>query len=99
MPFSAFPSLIPSQRDVVRSALMTSLHEEHRPELADLIESAEILVDRRGVWVRPATSFSSLSASWLEPRLLAAAVRGGLPVEWVRVVSGPDEAAVESSQG
>jgi hypothetical protein len=27
-----------------------------------------------------------VSAAWLEPRLLAAAIEGGLPLEWIRVL-------------
>jgi hypothetical protein len=81
-------SVLPaSPLDQLRSALVTSFYQEHRPELADLIESAELLVDGPGVWVRPAPSFRGVSPAWLEPHLLTAALEAGLPLEWIRVVS------------
>jgi hypothetical protein len=67
---------------------MASLYRAHRPELADLVASAELDLDYPGIWIRPGASFGSVSAAWLEPRLLAAATEGGLSLEWVHVLTG-----------
>jgi hypothetical protein len=65
---------------------MRSLVAAHRPELADFLSSAEIDLDFPGLWVRPEAAFGSVSSAWLEPRLLAAAIESGLPLEWIRVL-------------
>ncbi len=77
-----------SPAHAVRTALMDSLHHAHRPELADLVESADLDVDFPGLWLRPQASFSSLNPAWLEPRLISAAIKGGLVVEWIHVLAG-----------
>ncbi len=88
MPPSPSFSVPSSPAHAVRIALIDSLHHAHRPELADLVESADLDLDFPGLWLRPHESFRSLSAAWLEQRLLAAAVEGGLPVQWIHVLSG-----------
>ncbi|MDQ2842870.1 MAG: hypothetical protein M3Y72_17890 [Acidobacteriota bacterium] len=70
---------------------MASLHQAHRPELADLVENADLALDFPGVWIRPGASFASLSPAWLEPHLLSAAIEGGLPLEWIHVLGGECE--------
>ena len=80
----AFPLLSPS--DTLRAALMHSLVAAHRPELADLVASADLDLDFPGLWLRPHDS--GLNAIWLEPRLFSAAAESGLPLAWIRVLSG-----------
>ncbi len=75
-----------SPADALRAALVHSLHAAHRPELADVVASADLALDFPGVWLRPATG--GLDAAWLEQTVFAASVATGLPLEWVRVVSG-----------
>lgn len=88
MPLSLVLPLPSSPADALRSALIDSLHAAHRPELADVVASADLAVDFPGLWLRPEASFSSLNPAWLEPWLLSAAVESGLPVEWIHVLSG-----------
>lgn len=76
-PVSVFP--LPTPHAAVRSALIASLYREHRPELADLIETAELCLDFPGLWVWPDPSFASLRPAWLEDRLLSAAPRSRFP--------------------
>ena len=83
--FSPFSSS-PAPADALRAALMSSLHQAHRPELADVIDSADLAVDRRGLWVRPADA--SLDPGWLEGQLQSAALAGGLSVESIHVLRG-----------
>ena len=83
--FSPFPPS-PAPADAWRAALMSSLHQAHRPELADVIDSAELAVDRRGLWVRPVDA--SLNPGWLEGKLLAAAFETGLPFDSIHVLRG-----------
>jgi hypothetical protein len=77
-----FPPLSPS--DALRTALMSSLVAAHRPELADLVASADLDLDFPGLWLRPHAS--GVSAAWLAGKLFAAAVESGLPLEWIRVL-------------
>ena len=86
MPLSRTPFPPCSPADAVRQALIGSLYRVHRPELADLVASADLAVDLSVVWLRPLDR--SLSSAWLEQRLLSAALEGGLPVEWIHVLSG-----------
>lgn len=75
----------------LRARLVTTFyhdHRDHRPELADLVISAELLPDREGLWVQPSAAFSDLSPAWLEPKLFAAAISSGLAVAWVHVLPG-----------
>jgi hypothetical protein len=88
-PFSSF-SADTHQAKAVRSALMGSLHQAHRPELADVVAAAELALDFPGLWLRPRAS--GLDAAWLEGKLFAAAVADGLPLAWIHVLSGPWEA-------
>jgi hypothetical protein len=74
-----------SPLDQLRSALIISLYKGHRPELADLVEAADLALDFPGIWVRPHDP--GLSAAWLEGKLWAAAVESGLPLAWIRVLS------------
>gem|GEM_PF-4249346 len=85
MPFSPTPAPL-SPADALRLALMDSLHHAHRPELADIVASAELDLDYPGVWVRPLDA--SLGSAWLERKLCAAAVEDGVPVSWIRVLAG-----------
>jgi hypothetical protein len=71
----------------LRSALVTSLYQDHRPELADLIASAELFLESSGLWVQPEAGFGTVSPAWLEPHLLTAALEAGLPLDWIRVLS------------
>jgi len=83
--FSPFSSSL-AQADALRAALVSSLHQVHRPELADVIDSADLALDRRGLWVRPADA--SLDPGWLEEQLRSAAVVGGLSVQSIYVLRG-----------
>ncbi len=83
--FSPFFSS-PAPADALRAALMSSLHQAHRPELADVIDSADLALDRRGLWVRPVDA--SLDPGWLEEQLRSAAVGGGLSVQTIHVLRG-----------
>ncbi len=87
MPLSRTLSAASSPADAVRQALIGSLYKIHRPELADVVAAADLDLDFPGLWLRPGDSFRSLSAAWLEPRLLSAAIESGLPVEWIHVLS------------
>lgn len=84
MPLShtVFPSSSPA--DVVRQALIGSLHQMHRPELADVVAAADLAYDFTGVWLRPADA--SLSTDWLEQQLLNAALASGLPLTSIHVL-------------
>ena len=82
--FADFPS--PAPADALRAALISSLHQAHRPELADVIDSADLAVDRRGLWVRPADA--ALDPAWLEGQLQSAALAGGLSVASIHVLRG-----------
>ncbi len=86
MPLSLVLPLPSSPADALRSALIGSLHAAHRPELADVVASADLAVDLPGVWLRPLDR--SLSPAWLEGKLFEAAVEAGLPLSWIRVLSG-----------
>jgi hypothetical protein len=70
MTFAALFSFA-SPTHALRVALMTSLHHAHRPELADVVRSADLAVHETGLWVRP------VDAS-LQPRLVGSeAFRSG----------------------
>jgi hypothetical protein len=77
---------LPSPSDALRAALMHSLVAAHRPELADLVASAELDLEFPGIWLRPHAT--GLNAAWLAGTLWAAAVESGLPLEWIRVLPG-----------
>jgi hypothetical protein len=79
-------SLNPAPADVWRAALMSSLHQAHRPELADVVRSADLAVHETGLWVRPMDA--SLNPGWLEAKLFAAALEHGLPVDAIHVLRG-----------
>lgn len=81
---TAFPLASPS--DAFRAALMGSLIAAHRPELADLVASADLDLDYPGLWLRPHAS--DLNAGWLAGTLWAAAVESGMPLAWIRVLPG-----------
>lgn len=87
MPLSADPPLPLSFENAVRLRLIVSLYEEHRPELADLVESAELQITDEGLWVRPDAGYAGVSSGWLEPRLLSAALEGGLAITTVQVLA------------
>ncbi len=86
MPLSLVLSAPSSPADALRAALIDSLHAAHRPELADLVASADLALDFPGVWLRPAAA--GLDAAWLEQTVFAASVANGLPLEWIRVLAG-----------
>ena len=65
---------------------MSSLHQAHRPELADVIDSADLALDRRGLWVRPVDA--ALDPGWLAAQLESAACAGGLSVPSIHVLRG-----------
>ncbi len=71
MPLSRTLSRASSPADAVRQALIGSLYKVHRPELADVVASADLTFDCSGVWLRPQDA--SLSSTWLG----APAPRGG----------------------
>ncbi len=88
------PFRLLSPTDSVRLALMQSLYYCHRPELADLVESAELVLDLPGIWLRPDDSFREVGATAMERTLLEASTEAGLPLTWIRVlVSSPTVAA------
>jgi hypothetical protein len=80
----AVPPSFPS--DVLRAALMHSLAAAHRPEWADPAASADLDLEFPRLWLRPHDS--GLNAAWLELRLFSATVESGLPLAWIRVLSG-----------
>ncbi len=102
-----------SPLDTLRLSLMQSLHRAHRPELADLIESAHLVLDLPGLWVRPddatRTWCSECKAVAIEQALLAASTEAGLPFATIRLLdlpatplaltSSPREAAVPRNPG
>jgi hypothetical protein len=63
---------------------MHSLVAAHRPELADLVASADLDLEFPGLWLRPHDA--SIGAAWLAGKLFAAAIESGLPLEWIRVL-------------
>jgi hypothetical protein len=90
----AFPPLFPV--DPLRRALQSSLHHAHQPELADVVDSAELTLDRSalgsdlpGLWLRPLER--GLGRAWLADTLFAAAVQDGLPLAWIRIVPAGGE--------
>jgi hypothetical protein len=92
---AVFPPLSPTE--ALRAALMRSLIAAHRPELADFLSSADLKLELPGIWIWPEAAFGSVSPAWLEPRLLAAAIESGLPLEWIRVLeTGPREQGREA---
>ncbi len=102
-----------SPLDTLRLSLMQSLHRAHRPELADLIESAHLVVDLPGLWVRPdeatRTWCNESKAVAIEQALLAASTEAGLPFAAIRLLdlptaplaltSSPKEPAVPQNPG
>ena len=80
--------------DSLRLALMQSLYRCHRPELADVVESAELLPDLPGLWVRLQESLSESGAEQVESILLEASTEAGLPLSWIRLVSNYPARAV-----
>lgn len=85
MTFAALFSFA-SPTHALRAALMTSLHHAHRPELADVVRSADLAVHETRLWVRPLDA--SLNPGWLEAKLFAAAVEDGLPLDSIHVLRG-----------
>ncbi len=85
MPLSRTLSPAFSPADAVRRALIGSLYEAHRPELADVVASADLALEFPGVWLWPLDR--SLNPDWLEGKFLEAAVASGLPLAWIRVLS------------
>ncbi|MGI9073063.1 MAG: hypothetical protein ACR2JB_17555 [Bryobacteraceae bacterium] len=57
----------------------------HRPELADLVATADLAFDFAGVWLRPLDP--TLSSEWLEAQLVEAALESGLPLASIRVLA------------
>jgi hypothetical protein len=66
---------------------MTTFYKDHRPELADVVESADLALDSGGLWLQPEANFRDLNPAWLEGWLVAAALEAGLPLAWIRVLS------------
>lgn len=87
----ASPSYLPPLPldNPLRQALMASLTHEHRPELADLLASADLFLEGRGLWVRPAAGFSGVSPAWLASHLQTAACEAGLALDWIQILAGP----------
>ena len=86
MPLSRTFPLAWSPANAVRQALIGSLYKAHRPELADVVASADLAVDFAGVWLRPLDG--SLSSEWLEEQVIEAALESGLPFLTIRVLEG-----------
>ena len=84
--FASSPFRLLSPGDSVRFALVQSLYRCHRPELADLVESAELGLDLPGLWLRPAESFADLAPEAIEAVLLEASTEAGLPLTWIRLL-------------
>jgi hypothetical protein len=90
----AFPPLFPTES--LRLALQSSLHHAHRPELADVVGSAELTLERSalrfglpGLWLHPLER--GLGRAWLAETLFAAATEDGLPLAWIRIVPAGGE--------
>jgi hypothetical protein len=75
-----------SPLDQVRSTLIASFYQGHRPELADLVASAGLELDLPGLWITPREA--GLSPLWLEEQLSAAAMEADYPspgsMSWLR---------------
>jgi hypothetical protein len=82
MPLFASSPLIPSLTDALRSTLITTLHERHRPELADLVACADLL-DGTGLSVGIA---GAVDSAWLAQQLLSAAVEAGVPLQRIQIL-------------
>ncbi len=91
--FASSPFRVLSPSDSVRLALVQSLYHCHRPDLADLVESAELALDLPGIWLRPAESFADVGAAAVESALLKASTEAGLPLMWIRLLVRSDPAA------
>src|SRR5438270_13766159 len=104
--FASTPRALPPT-NAVRATLIASLHPRHRPELSDLLASADLMLDGTGLWVGVAGALDSawlagelfraaveagLSPLWLEEQLWAAAVESGLPFSWIHVVASSGDA-------
>lgn len=83
--------------DSVRLALMQSLYRCHRPELADMVESAELLLDLPGIWLRSDDSFTEFGAERMECILLEASTEAGLPLSWIRFLGHSHPARFDSA--
>jgi hypothetical protein len=79
-----------SPREQVRATLIASLYKGHRPELADLVQSAGLELDLPGLWITPRET--GLSPRWLEEQLWAAVVESGLSFSWIHVVAASGDA-------
>jgi hypothetical protein len=88
--FASSP-LTSSPTDSVRAALIAALRDRHRPELGDLLASADLLLDGTGLWVGVP---SPVDSGWLAQQFLDAAVEAGVPLERIQVVPRGREEAV-----
>jgi hypothetical protein len=86
MPLVPPPFRLLSPSESVRWALIRSLYQAHRPEFADLVESAGLILDWPGIWLRPTDSFAQLRPETIEAVLLEASIEAGLPLEWIRLL-------------
>ena len=86
MPAAASAVPLPSPSETLRAAWMGSPAAAHRPEWADPAASADLDLEFPRLWLRPHDS--GLNAAWLELRLFSATVESGLPLAWIRVLSG-----------
>jgi hypothetical protein len=91
MPLFASSPLTSSPTDVLRSALVTALRKRHRPELGDLLTSADLLLDGSGLWVGVP---GVVDSSWLAQQLLGAAIEAGVPLERIQVIQRGREEGV-----
>ena len=91
MPLFASSPLAVTPTDAVRATVIAALHQRHRPELGDLLASADLLLDGTGLWVGVA---GALDSAWLAGELFRAAVEAGVPLHRIQVLPrGREEGA------
>ena len=83
MPLFASSPLTATRTDALRWTLIVALRERHRPELGDLLSSADLLLYKTNLWVGVP---GIVNASWLAQELLGAAVEAGVPLERILVI-------------
>lgn len=84
MPLFASSPLISTPTDTVRTALTAALHHRHRPEIGDLLASADLLLDGTNLWVGVP---GAVDSAWLADQLLGAALEANVPLERIQVIA------------
>jgi hypothetical protein len=74
----------------LQALIVWYLHDLHRPEVADLVEGCDLLIEGTTLVVESrlrTENFALLQAAsrWIEEMLLQAACQAGLPIDSVRI--------------